>query len=345
MRAVQTISAAVTLLAPGVLASSCGPKEPPLPGVMGGKDKPHIILGQDIDWPPYAYLGVPPESDFDVAGIGHDIAHGLKEVCDIDITTGEIRWADCWDNGAIGAGLAAGEVHGCMTYTHTHGARTRWMEFSDGILSNNKPAGLLVRLENGQPTITGASDLNGKKVVDVIGWAPTADTLALVENKCSKSRFTGFTIVAPTVSTGNANQDALTTLMNGDADAMWVYADQAKNYQCTDGMTPNWDCTMWAGFGTTFAYIQTGLFGHAKGGTTLAMSKKGSGLASILNPCIALFKETKSYYDICVKHDMVASCFQNSHFPAGDNTTLVYETPTDQLTTTCAQGYCPCPAV
>ena len=28
-----------------------------------------------------------------------------------------------------------------MTYTHTHGARTRWMEFSDGILSNNKPAG------------------------------------------------------------------------------------------------------------------------------------------------------------------------------------------------------------
>ena len=33
---------------------------------------------------------------------------------------------------------------------------------------------------------------------------------------------------------------------------------EAKNYQCTDGMTPNWDCTMWAGFGTTFAYIQTG---------------------------------------------------------------------------------------
>ncbi|CAK8985288.1 unnamed protein product [Durusdinium trenchii] len=323
----------------------CGPKEPPLPGIMGGKDKPKIILGQDGDGA-NAYLGVPPESDFDVAGIGHDIAHGLKEVCDIDIITAEMRWGDCWDNGAIGAGLAAGEVHGCMTYTHTHGARTRWMEFSDGILSNNKPAGLIVRLDaNGNPMYNGASDLNGLKVVDVVGWAPTADTLALVENKCTKSRFTGFTIVNPTVSTGNANQDALTTLMNGDADAMWVYADQAKNYQCTDGMTPNWDCTMWAGFGTTFAYIQTGLFGHAKGGTTLAMSKKGSGLASILNPCIALFKETKSYYDICVKHDMVASCFQNSHFPAGDNTTLVYETPTDQLTTTCAQGYCPCPAV
>ena len=34
-------------------------------------------------------MGVPPESDFDVAGIGHDIAHGLKEVCDIDVVTPE----------------------------------------------------------------------------------------------------------------------------------------------------------------------------------------------------------------------------------------------------------------
>lgn len=28
---------------------------------------------------PEAYLGVPPESDFDVAGIGHDIAHGFPD--------------------------------------------------------------------------------------------------------------------------------------------------------------------------------------------------------------------------------------------------------------------------
>ena len=34
-------------------------------------------------------------------------------------------------------------------------------------------------------------------------------------------------------------------------------------------------CTLWSGWGTTFAYIQTGLFGHAKAGTTLALSKKG----------------------------------------------------------------------
>ena len=40
-------------------------------------------------------------------------------------------------------------------------------------------------------------------------------------------------------------KDALVTLMNGDADAMWVYADQAKNYQCVDGVTANWDCDLW----------------------------------------------------------------------------------------------------
>jgi len=48
----------------------------------------------------------------------------------------------------------------------------------------------------------------GLKVVDVVGWAPTADTLALAENKCTKERFTGFTMVQPTVTTANANNDA-----------------------------------------------------------------------------------------------------------------------------------------
>ena len=43
----------------------------------------------------------------------------------------------------------------------------------------------------------------GKKVVDVVGWAPTADTLALAENKCTKQRFQGYTIVQPTVNTGH----------------------------------------------------------------------------------------------------------------------------------------------
>lgn len=322
-----------------------GPMEPLIPGIMPGASKPKIILAQDIDWPRYAYLGVPPESDFEVAGIGHDIAMGLESVCNLSMTVVEMKWSKCWGNAIIGKGLEHGEVHGCMTYTHTYGARNRFMEFSKPILKDNKPAGLLVRLQNGVPVINGANSLNGLKVVDVVGWAPTADTLALAENKCTKERFTGFTMVQPTVTTANANNDALVTLMNGEADAMWVYADQAKNYQCVDGVTANWDCDLWAGFGTTFAYIQTGLFGHAMAGTTLAMSKKGSGLSEILNPFIDKFVLTKDYYDICVKHGFEDSCFENEHFPSTTATELVWEKPTDQLTTTCADGYCPCPSV
>lgn len=312
---------------------------------MGGKMYPKIILGQDIDWPNYAYMGTPPESDFEVEGIGKDIAMGLETVCNISMTVVEMRWSECWGDGMIGNGLKAGVAHGCMTYTHTHGARNRFMEFSKPILKDNKPGGLIVRLNNGVPEVNGLSDLNGKKVVDVVGWAPTADTLALAENKCTKERFTGFEMVQPSTTTDNANNDALTALLAGEADAMWVYADQAKNYQCAEGATDSW-CTLWSGWGTTFAYIQTGLFGHAKAGTTLALSKKGSGLAKILDPCIDKFLETKAYYDACVKHSFTESCFPNEHFPGGaTEATPIWEKATDTLTSTCADGYCPCPVV
>ncbi|CAL1130770.1 unnamed protein product [Cladocopium goreaui] len=326
----------------------CAPPlmEPPIPGVMPGLEKPKIILGQDVDWPGYAFMGSPPESDFETEGIGKDIAKGLESVCDIEVHVTEVRWSDCWGNAVIGDGLAAGELHGCMTYTHTYGARNRFCEFSKPILKDNKPGGILVKLDEfGDPVVTGDSDLSGKKVVDVVGWAPTADTLALAENKCTKQRFQGYTIVQPTVNTGNANNDALKTLLDGDADAMWVYADQVKQYQCGPGVTANWDCDMWAGFGTNFSYIQTGLFGHAQAGTTLALSKKGSGLKEILDPCIERFLETKDYYDICVKHGFVNSCFPNEFFPSsGSSETLTWELPTDELSTKCEDGYCPCPA-
>ena len=47
------------------------------------------------------------------------------------------------------------------------------------------------------------------------------------------------------------------------------------------------------GFGTTFAYVQTGILEHSYNGTTLTISKKGSGLADIVNPCIQSFMQTK----------------------------------------------------
>eukprot|EP00438_Fugacium_kawagutii_P022465 Skav232351 [mRNA] locus=scaffold2646:396434:398740:+ [translate_table: standard] len=89
-------------------------------------------------------------------------------------------------NSLVQIGQSFSRWQGCMTYTHTFGARNRFMDFSKPFLKDNKPAGL--------------------KVVDVVGWAPTEDTLALAENKCTKERYSGFTIVAPTFNTGNANQ-------------------------------------------------------------------------------------------------------------------------------------------
>ncbi len=201
----------------------------PIPAMNpGAGDKIKIILAQDIDWPPYAFFSTPPEGDFALAGFGNDIAHNLTTVCpDLEITTVQTKWAQCWDAGAIGGGLLDGHYHGCMTYTHTHGARTRFLEFSNGVLKENKPAGLLVRLDvnTGKPFVSPQDDLSGKTIVDVVGWAPTADTLGIVKNKCTKKPFKNYIIKTPAelgvTSTGNPNDDAMTALRQGLADAIW----------------------------------------------------------------------------------------------------------------------------
>lgn len=86
----------------------------------------------------------------------------------------------------------------------------------------------------------------------------------------------------------NPNDISLAMLLDGKADAVWLYSDQAHHYDCT--LDPEkqheHDCDMWAGFKKDFAYIHTGLYGHTVNGTTLTLAKKGSGVAEILNPCI-----------------------------------------------------------
>uniref|UniRef100_A0A6T7GP04 Solute-binding protein family 3/N-terminal domain-containing protein n=1 Tax=Coccolithus braarudii TaxID=221442 RepID=A0A6T7GP04_9EUKA len=323
--------------------------EPPVPGIMPGSTKPSILLGQDIDWPPYAYIAMPPEGELSVAGFGHDVAKGLSEVCDIDVEVTQADWAGCWNSNKIGADAKAGVYHGCMTYTHTYGARNRWMDFSHAILQDNKPGGILTRLVDGVPLVKPNSDLSGKKVVDVDGWAPTADTLDIEPNVCTGQSFTGYTFVAPSgaaLNYTNANDQALATLLSGAADVMWVYADHAFTYSCTDrDVDPTWDCELWSGFGTEFAYIQTGIYGHALNGTTLTMSKKGSKLSTIVNPCIDAFLKTESYYNICSKHELTGSCYQNEFFGK-----IVTEPKPWSLATSehpednCAAGYCSCAA-
>ncbi len=104
---------------------------------------------------------------------------------------------------------------------------------------------------------------------------------------------------------------------------------------------------MWSRFGTDFAYVQTGMFDYMNSGTTLALSKKGSGLAEMLNPCIEAFIETEMYKDLCYEYGLEKSCFKNEFFDTdssgGDDEKPPYFKPTAELTTACADGYCPCP--
>ena len=126
---------------------------------------------------------------------------------------------------------------------------------------------------------------------------------------------------------------------------MFVYADQAKNYQCDGSTVAAWDCALWQGFGTEYAYVQTGQFRlrrqrHDPG----AVSKKGSGVPEAINSCLAEVMATEAYYDACVKYDLVDSCYANSFFPSSGIVIHEYNKETDEHAGDCSSGYCPCPS-
>lgn len=321
-------------------------------------------MGVDIDYPPYAYLREPPygsSADIEeVVGVGPDMIKAMGAYCGFDVTVTQAHWADCWGSNEIGQGLREGWYHGCMTYTHAAGVRNRYLEFSDSWAIRNKPSGLIVKLNGGVPALNGNSDLNGKIIVDVTGWAPTADTLAFVDNQCTQQKYTNYTVVQGDDITVDgsyfgSNDRALLAVLEGKADAMWIYADQAENYQCAEPQT-GWRCDLWAGFGTEFAYVQVGMFGWLNNGTTVSISKKGSGLAEILDPCLERFQKTREFYDVCKTmhgsppHNQLSTCIPNEFILADPDyhplspSTTPYMFPTRELTgfQSCASGYCQC---
>jgi len=321
-----------------ILAFSCAV------AVVTAKTK--LRLGQDTNYPPYAY-----EEDGKPAGFGGDIARGMNTMCpDLDIEVVITEWSQCWTPHGLGEGLNNGTLDACMTYTHTKGVRNEFADFSYGILEVNKAAGLLTMLdENGAPKVNGHDDLKGKKVVDVAGWAPTADGLDFVVNKCTgKPNDVGYELLVADGAANN-NQLALDMLFEGKADVMFVYADQAYNYKkvCkksgAQGVT--WDCDKWNKFGKKFAYVQTGQFGYVNNGTTLALAKKGSGVVELLNPCLDKFMKTKEYFEVCDKYDKLDTCYRNEFFPPkGEVHEKEYNKATDEHAekTDCSSGYCPC---
>ena len=160
------------------------------------------------------------------------------------------------------------------------------------------------------------------------------------------------------------NDKALLAVLEGQADAMWIYGDQAENFKCEGGDTQDgWDCELWSRLGKDFAYIQTGMFPWMHNGTTFAFSKKGSGLNELLNPCIESFLPTKEFYDTCKKphrnHNQLQTCVPNEYIKADKdyvsdadqaaNMSYVYNHPhffaTKNLTAAgrnCSNGYCTC---
>ena len=164
---------------------------PLLSGIMQTGYKPKIVLAQDIDYPPYAFLAPPatPEDDYELAGLIVDITKGMSEICAFDVVHVQTDWDECWYEGKIGTDLKNGVFHGCMSYTHTKGVRNRYLDFTHAVTSKGA-AGFLVRLDaDGKPEVDPMSDLSDKKVVDITGWAPTVDGMLYVSNECTGEAF------------------------------------------------------------------------------------------------------------------------------------------------------------
>merc|ERR1719369_2288311 len=114
----------------------------------------------------------------------------MGEHCGFDVEIIQAHWRDCWNQNEIGQGLLEGWYHGCMTYTHAAGVRNRYVEFTNSWAKLNKPSGLITRLDaRGVPHLKGGDNLSGRTIVDVTGWAPTADTLYFVHNECTGEKF------------------------------------------------------------------------------------------------------------------------------------------------------------
>ena len=351
----------------GLLPTLNGPN-PEIPGILpSSTGRMKLIMGADIDYPPYAYLPPPPYGDKSqsetVQGVGPDMINAMAEHCGFDVEVVQAHWSDCWGTGEIGQGLLKGWYHGCMTYTHAAGQRNRFMEFTNSWAMLNKPSGLITKLVNGKPKLNGMDTLNGKRILDVTGWAPTADTLNFVKNQCTDSKYTDFTIVhseslTVQLSVKGENDKAIHALLEDQVDAVWIYADQAYNYKCQTGDNPSgWDCSLWDGFGRDFAYVQVGMYGWMNNGTTVAMSRKGSGIADFLDKCLDDFMTTTKFYDVCKTnhgsppHNQINTCIPNQYIRADpefkpfqpvDHPWLFSTKEVSETMHSCATGYCKC---
>ena len=202
-------------------------------------------------------------------------------------------------------------------------------------------AGILTRLnQDGKPVVSPKTvDFTDIKVGFVGGYAPTKDTFPYNKNFCVEGfpQFsTNSTLTRPVDIYGvpvDGPQKAIEWLLSGKFDAVYMKANQLN--QLIDSGD---DAAK--GFGTNFSYIHTGLNEWSHNGTTLAISKRGSGLPSVLNPCIDKIVRTPKYLEICEKYFESSKCIGGE----GTDTDLFFDVPMNQLPEkyNCASGYCSC---
>lgn len=69
----------------------------------------------------------------------------------------------------------------------------------------------------------GNSSLEGVKVGDVVGWAPTSDVLGTSTNMCTGETFSfDHILVSNSPDSGKENDTALKQLLDGEVDALWI---------------------------------------------------------------------------------------------------------------------------
>ncbi|KAL1504952.1 hypothetical protein AB1Y20_008719 [Prymnesium parvum] len=320
--------------------------DPPVPGVLQGKAGARVLLGLAPDYPPYtSWAGTPLE----LTGYMVDLGKLMHPMCNVEVEFILSPWSECWTskpsalyfpevNEYVGQSIYRGYVHGCTAYTHTKGERTLSLEFTDSVLGGLKTAGILTRLDDsGNPIISpSVYNYSGIKLGDVAGWAPTADTFLYNTNRCAGKKFIKEDAIL-TVADGNG--PAIAALLDGTFDALYIYADQMYQFQQSGDANAN-------GFGTTFAYIHQGMNEWSYNGTTFAISKRGSGLKQVLDPCIEKISKTKNYTQVCEKYFEPSSCIQNEYSSTSSSGPLFYDAPMDVRTdsNTCAEGYCTCSA-
>jgi len=320
---------------------------PTIPGVAAGK----VVLGISPDYPPYtSFTSTVP---LQLGGFQADFMALMKPTCGIDVTPFLGTWSNCWTSKPaslyfpetteyIGDYIREGILHGCSGYTHAKGERNWSLEFTSSILGGLKTAAILTRLVNGKPVVSPRqSDFSNVRVGDVSGWAPTPDTFGYNINYC-----TGEHISAPSdvssAQAGDGNVAGINALLNGEFDALYLYSDQLYNFGNLANPSPE-EQALLAGFGSTFAYIQTGLDQWSINGTTLAISKKGSGLKEALDPCIQKVVRTQEYTTMCEHYFNPGSCVQNE-FSTGSVQSYFYDAKMNERTDsyTCSDGYCTC---